>query len=645
MTVLETEDVGAPPAWAIMQRELMDLMGKAVPMAVERYSERGGALYWADCVDDFYELYHNWGLFYAMGSDEEVLDLALRGWNAITRYCDDSVFHRARHNSFYHGHSRREWVPQLHNEYFNLATQSGAGSAEWHHLGEANLAFYNFGLADPTISENVRRARKFAAMYMGEDSDAPNYDPRFRVFRSPIQTSEGPCIDGTVERAIWWLQGMENGKPQKPMGVMGRRATLYPLVEDLEMEWYLNPRRRDEIVALFEKVVLRGDTPQSLAATALITNAYMYTGEEKYRSWVLDYTAAWIERIRTNGGIVPDNIGPTGKVGEQREGQWWGGLYGWSSRGYSNIFNSLTVGAECALLLSGDFGYLELLRSQLTLLLENAITREDGQLLVPTKHGPDGWTEHAPVTQKCYGYFAHLYHASMASGDRALAGMISEGDVEAAADQELQTKRSNVAYVEEARLGYYEGKDPRWPKQVMQAELVEALSAFHAIRNENLNVEDLIKENKAPVNPVYTGGLIRLMLGAPDIIYNGGLVRATVRYFDQDRTRPGLPQDVAALVDRVSNDSVGLRLVNLSRNETRRVIVQAGAFGEHEFTEFLTYLDAEGAHTVPAGRGKYFAAELLPGTQLRVDAKMRRFANMPSYVFPWHGAAIPVPFQ
>ena len=44
------------------------------------------------------------------------------------------------------------------------------------------------------------------------------------------------------------------------------------------------------------------------------------------------YTEAWMDRTRDNDGIIPDNVGPTGKVGEQRNGQWWGGFYGWNSR-------------------------------------------------------------------------------------------------------------------------------------------------------------------------------------------------------------------------------------------------------------------------------------------------------------------------
>ena len=69
-----------------------------------------------------------------------------------------------------------------------------------------------------------------------------------------------------------------------------------------------------------------------------------------------------------------------------------------------------------------------------------------------------------------------------------------------------------------------------------------------------------------------------------------------------------MPLDVAALVDQLEPDSVGIRLVNLSGTETRNLIVQSGAFGEHQFTK-VTY------------------------------------AEEAVYAFPWHGDRIPVPFQ
>ena len=41
---------------------------------------------------------------------------------------------------------------------------------------------------------------------------------------------------------------------------------------------------------------------------------------------------------------------------------------------------------------------------------------------------------------------------------------------------------------------------------------------------------------------------------------------------------------MAALVDRITPDRVSLQLVNLNPTEPRDVILQAGAFGEHQFT-------------------------------------------------------------
>ena len=145
---------GPPPTWALMERNLIDLMNEAAPMMVRKYTERGGALYYAEDLDDLYEQFFNWGLFYAIGADDALLDLALQEWNATTRISDVRIRHRLRHNHF-----RKKFTQSSYREYYGLAHP---GDAEWHHKGEGNMAFYDFGLADPTISENVRRAKTFA---------------------------------------------------------------------------------------------------------------------------------------------------------------------------------------------------------------------------------------------------------------------------------------------------------------------------------------------------------------------------------------------------------------------------------------------------------------------------------------------------
>ena len=599
---------------------------------MDKYTERGGAQYYSDCVDDLYEMYYDWGLFYAMGAGDVVLDKALDGWNAVTRYNDDGIVHRAKHGEFHHGAALRTYSPQLRREFFNKATMSGAGSSEWHHIGEACVAFYHFGLADPTISENVRRARAFAAMFMGEDPLAPNFDPEQGIFRSPIQTSEGPYVDGSVDKAVWWLQGAMNGKPQGPMTATGRRATLYPVVEYLEDDWFDDPKRRDETVRLFENIVLRGDTPQSLAAAGLITNAYLYTGDEKYRKWVLDYAELWLSKMRENDGIMPDNIGPTGKIGEHREGQWWGGLYGWSARGYSNIFNSLTVGAECALLLSGDHGYLDLLRSQVEMLMEKAVV-EEGRLVTPARYGPEGWFDNRPFPAE---YAAHLFHASMDPGDYEILARIAEA-------LEPDSAMAIRGQDELARLRYYGGGNPKWPEQALAAELDSALKMLDSMRRDDRDVDTMIAQNQHSGTPVSMKAITGVALGAPATIYNGGLNQALVRYFDLDETRPGLPEDVAALVDKVESDTVGLQLANTSPTETRTVLVQAGAFGQHRF-ETVHYVGGDTRREL-AVDGKYLSVELQPATSIRLDVGLRRFVNQPTYAFPWHRDGIPVPFQ
>ena len=82
---------------------------------VDKYAEKGGAFYYADHVDDLYEMAYNWGLFYAMGAGKQVLDLALQQWHATTRFFADDIVSRIHPN----------FRAQIRNEYFNLATPGG----------------------------------------------------------------------------------------------------------------------------------------------------------------------------------------------------------------------------------------------------------------------------------------------------------------------------------------------------------------------------------------------------------------------------------------------------------------------------------------------------------------------------------------
>ncbi|MFH1569458.1 MAG: hypothetical protein ABIL09_15790 [Gemmatimonadota bacterium] len=641
----------APPPWALLERALMALMEESGRLYARKYFERGGGTLLAEDFDDLYEQTCNFALFYALGAAEEILDIHFRNWNAVTRISDDRFVHRTAHNDH-----KKVFRPSARREFWNLAQ-----AMEWHHLSEGNMAFYDFGVADPTVSENVRRARGFAAMFIGEDPEAPNWDPVHRTLRSPWHSSQGPKLEGDADFANTMLLGGRGLGGQA--NYYGVRASLYPVVKDLEVWWFKDARRRQQIVDLFNRLVLQCDTPNSLAATALVTNAYLYTGDERYRRWVLDYTEAWMERTRANGGICPDNVDASGVIGGGREGVWWGGQCGWNHyQGYNIMQHGINIAVECCQLLTGDSGYLEFLRSQVKLLLDNGRRRADGQLLVPIRYGRDGWDWspapglHAEDGLEMRGYWqepspmraqelVHLYHASMAPEDRELIVRVRDQEVERDFNEVGSfPHEKNRGETEWARFQYYEGLNPDWPRKILTAEHAHAQSLYEAMRADARTHLEMIATNRLPFSPVLTKGLTQVMLGAPQSIYNGGLLRATVRYFDPERARPGLPLEVAALVDELGPEVVGLHLVNLDRDRVRRLVVQAGAFGEHAFTEVVPRPAGDGPVTATPVHGRHFLVALPPGTRIRLRCGLRRFCNQPSYALPWHRDGIPVPF-
>lgn len=102
--------------------------------------------------------------------------------------------------------------------------------------------------SDPTISEQVRRTRLFAGFYIGEDPLAPNYDPVHKTLRSPCQTSSGPWLECTdVLRAHTLLMG---GSRLDGHNYYGARATLKPVVPDLEPDWWKDDARQEYIMGL-----------------------------------------------------------------------------------------------------------------------------------------------------------------------------------------------------------------------------------------------------------------------------------------------------------------------------------------------------------------------------------------------------------
>jgi hypothetical protein len=86
---------------------------------------------------------------------------------------------------------------------------------------------------------------------------------------------------------------------------------------------------------------------------------------------------------------------------------------------------------------------------------------------------------------------------------------------------------------------------------------------------------------------------------------------------------------VAALVEKLTADSVTLTLVNTNQVEPRSVVIQSGGYAEHQFVSASL-----GGRSVPVN-GTAVTARLAPGAGARVEFQMKRYVNPPTVTFPW----------
>ena len=123
------------------------------------------------------------------------------------------------------------------------------------------------------------------------------------------------------------------------------------------------------------------------------------------------------------------------------------------------------------------------------------------------------------------------------------------------------------------------GDLPDYPEQILQANYQEVARRLEKVMADEQDLTKMDVHHWQQVNPVLTEALVHLTTGGPQTVYWGGLAAGRLRYWDADRRRSGLPQDVAALVRSLSADGARVSLVNLSVRDTHEVIIGAGNVG------------------------------------------------------------------
>ncbi|WP_240420599.1 hypothetical protein [Paenibacillus periandrae] len=623
--VIVAQTAWMPPQWALLQRHLFNNLNEAAVEFVKRYTNPDGTLIWRDNwpgmdgSDDPYEAFMNLALLYAIGGSEEVHKLAISMWETLTW----------------------QWTQygQIHNEF--------DAYYDWMHHGEGYLYFYFLGLIDPGLPKNIQRAVKFARFYTGDDPEVPNYDKTLQLIRSPISGSKGPQFMLTEED--WCTH----------RGVLDDYLAPFEDIPDVDFASGKCPWSNDtvytEIVRLMNERMAKGDVPLNLNATSLVANAYMYTGDEQFRQWVLDYYAAWEQRAERNGGIMPDNVGLSGEIGENFNGNWWGGYYGWRwPHGFMTIIEPLTNAAMNAVLMSGDIARLQPARDQLDRNWQLG-KLENGKYLVPHKHFDSGWTDYRPADPK---HSICLWTVSMAAEDLARVRRIEvephyrDIEVPSVSGRNPVTRKETKHFIGNTYpwFLFVQGLKPDYPEQILLANhrlLKQQLDKMRSTAGDprqwqygTFNTDDLSSIHFwQEFCPVYFESLVQLTLGAPMHISHGGLQHARVRYYDALLRRPGLPESVAALIEKLADDAATVTLVNLNLLEGRSLIIQGGSFGEHQFTEAVTLDDQQQELTRVSLDSKWLEIQLPPGTGIRLKLFMKRYSNKPTYYTPWYGEA------
>jgi hypothetical protein len=349
-----------------------------------------------------------------------------------------------------------------------------------------------------------------------------------------------------------------------------------------------------------------GDHPLNLGSCSLGFNAYALTGDRKYRDWLLEYSGAWRDRILANGGNVPTNVGLDGKIGGEWDGKWYGGTFGWnfdpSTSGRNYYMRGVRTSMGEAFLLTGDSTFLEPLRRQLANLYAASRKDDRGRVLLPQKHGENGWYGYTP--NQYFEVQRDIYLWSMDKADLKWLG-------------------------DDPWLSYLEGKNPGYPMKALQADFERVRRRIEGMRQDRSTPDTRPSDGAQRYSPLEAGTLVNLMLGGNDPGKDGNILHSRLRYFDADRRRAGLPEDVAALVEKLTADSVVVTLVNTSPVHAREVVVQAGAYAEHQCLE----VRADGK-TTPVN-GTHFRVQLAPGAGDTLTITMKRYANQPTTEFPW----------
>jgi len=476
-TVITISRAQAPPRWATNQRLLLRENSRALRRFHDKYWDDRGYLKcverWSivDGVDDVMETCGNWPLLYALGGSDDVLEMYKSAFDGhIRQYTTEQI----------------EYAPDwgvLHREFIT--------AFDWQHNSEQYGAFNQLTVADPTDPKFIDRIQRFAGFYLNEglpDGAEPNYDFERHIIRSVMNGSRGALLE--MEPRYWGHKWREIGQRQRMSN------------------W----------------TRVKGDMPLNLLATTLPLNAYLVSGDAKYRDWLLDYVDAWCRRAEANNDIFPANVGLSGQVGEHWDGRWWD-----CWQGQWKLFRGIRPALENAMLLTGDTRYMAPLRRQIRVLYENKV-EIDGREHPPAYYDANGWGGRGRYDRE----LTRLYLTQFREDDLQLI----EQDREDRGGETFSYRTGYFYHVDDyAWLYFVLGRNPEFPQEMFESDVGRIRRRVRKMIADESRDWQRRSDHAQALNPVSTHTLFNLICGGIGPLWQSTALLCEVWPYDPDRGR------------------------------------------------------------------------------------------------------------
>jgi len=336
--------------------------------------------------------------------------------------------------------------------------------------------------------------------------------------------------------------------------------------------------------------------------------AYLATGNEKYRTWVLEYTESWNQLADANGGVFPCTANSNTR---EIPPAWWTG-------GFFPYRGSVMVAVRGIHGWAPAVAFLDPKRMKSSLrgvngLLDALFSAQGGGL--PANFVRDGTWKRSGSP---YGIVKLADRPYVLTFDDAAAKRLRT--------YYQKADGTEKRFLQWANFTYFGGEDLKFVAGLFANR--KASGERLRQRVQALTADPLPKSGDGIANYTKKVGLEQAFVdgafwGMYDNGRAGGAVTASVRYWRTDG-RFGLPDGVAALVRHVAKDRVRVLLYNNNENPAA-VRLTAGYYGQHRF-DAVSLGDGKEAKV-----GDRRLDVALPGKSLaQLDLGLTRYAYRPT---------------